>query len=78
MIVQKRMTGKLAGEFVEYLIGMRVNRWWKPWQWLRSVIARLRSYALCQNGTGQTRAGHAGCAAPFCSMHCTSNQIGSR
>src|SRR5262249_9786614 len=26
----------------------------------------------------QPRAGHAGCAAPFCSMHCTSNQIGSR
>jgi hypothetical protein len=42
MIVQKRMTGKLEGEFVVFLIGMRVNRWWKPWQWLRSVIAMPR------------------------------------
>jgi len=25
----------MEGEFVVFLIGMRVNRWWKFWQWLR-------------------------------------------
>jgi len=28
-IVRARRTGKIEGEFVVFLIGMRVNRWWK-------------------------------------------------
>ncbi len=40
--IQKRMTGKIDGEFVVFLIGMRVNRWWKFWQWLRIAIAMPR------------------------------------
>jgi hypothetical protein len=27
---------------VVFLIGMRVNRWWKPWQWLRTGLAMVR------------------------------------
>ena len=42
MVLQKRMTGKLEGEFVVFLIGMRVNRWWKPWRWLRVALAMPR------------------------------------
>lgn len=34
-IIQKRVTGKMDGDFVVFVIGMRVNRWWKVWQWLR-------------------------------------------
>jgi hypothetical protein len=32
--IDARMTAELEGEFVVFLIGMRVNRWWKPWKWL--------------------------------------------
>ena len=35
MIVKERRTGRIEGEFVVFLIGMRINRWWKFWQWLR-------------------------------------------
>ena len=42
MIVKQRMTGKMEGEFVVFLIGMRINRWWKPWRWLRVALAMPR------------------------------------
>ncbi len=42
MVMQKRMTGRLDGDFVVFLIGMRVNRWWKIWQWLRVALAMPR------------------------------------
>jgi len=42
MIVKQRMAGKMEGEFVVFLIGMRVNRWWKPWHWLRVALAMPR------------------------------------
>lgn len=42
MIMKQRMTGKLEGEFVVFLIGMRINRWWKPWRWLRVALAMPR------------------------------------
>jgi hypothetical protein len=35
----RRMTGRIDGDFVVFLIGMRVNRWWKPWQWVRVAAA---------------------------------------
>jgi hypothetical protein len=38
MTIQQRMTGRMEGEFVVFLIGMRVNRWWKIWRWLRVVL----------------------------------------
>src|SRR5450755_2695554 len=37
--IQKRMTGKMDGDFVVFLIGMRVNRWWRVLQWLRVALA---------------------------------------
>ncbi|MEO7034057.1 MAG: DUF4188 domain-containing protein [Polyangiaceae bacterium] len=37
-----RMTNAAEGEVVVFLIGMRVNRWWKPWQWLRTAMAMPR------------------------------------
>jgi hypothetical protein len=39
-IIQKRVTGRLNGDFVVFLIGMRVNRWWKVHQWI-SVAAAM-------------------------------------
>ena len=32
--IQRRMTGRMDGEFVVFLIGMRINAWWKPQKWL--------------------------------------------
>jgi hypothetical protein len=40
--IQKRVTGRMEGEFVVFLIGMRVNRWWKVHQWLRVALAMPR------------------------------------
>lgn len=38
----QRMTSAADGDVVVFLIGMRVNRWWKPWQWLRTAFAMPR------------------------------------
>jgi hypothetical protein len=40
--IAKRMTGKMDGEFVVFLIGMRVNRWWLLHKWFRVAIAMPR------------------------------------
>jgi hypothetical protein len=36
------MTNAAQSEVVVFLIGMRANRWWKPWQWLRVALAMPR------------------------------------
>jgi len=40
--IQKRMTGRMDGDFVVFLIGMRINRWWKVHRWLRVAMAMPR------------------------------------
>lgn len=32
-VVEKRVTASVEGDFVVFLIGMRINRPWKPWKW---------------------------------------------
>lgn len=44
-IVTKRMTARMDEEFVVFLIGMRVNAWWKPWVWLPVASAMPRMIA---------------------------------
>jgi hypothetical protein len=41
-MIQKRMSGRMDGEFVVFLIGMRVNRWWKPHKWLPVALGMPR------------------------------------
>jgi hypothetical protein len=41
-IVAKRVTGRIDGEFVVFMIGMRINAWWKPHRWLPVVFAMPR------------------------------------
>ena len=36
------MTAQLDGDFVVFLIGMRVNKWWKIWKWLPVALAMPR------------------------------------
>lgn len=40
--INQRMTSAAEGDVLVFLIGMRVNRWWKPWQWLRTALAMPR------------------------------------
>jgi len=44
-VVAQRMAGRLDGEFVVFLIGMRFNRWWKPHRWLPVTFAMPRMLA---------------------------------
>jgi hypothetical protein len=41
-IVSKRVTAEIEGDFVVFLIGMRINKFWKPWKWLPVFIAMPR------------------------------------
>jgi hypothetical protein len=38
-IVQRRVTAKIDGDFVVFLIGMRINRWWKVHKWLPIAVS---------------------------------------
>lgn len=41
-IIQERVTGRMDGDFVVFLIGMRFNRWWKVHQWFRVASSMPR------------------------------------
>jgi hypothetical protein len=41
-VIRKRVTAEIEGDFVVFLIGMRINRFWKPWQWLPVFTAMPR------------------------------------
>jgi len=41
-VIPKRMTAQIEGDFVVFLIGMRINRYWKPRKWLPVLIAMPR------------------------------------
>jgi Domain of unknown function (DUF4188) len=41
-VIPARMTAARTGEIVVFLIGMRVNRWWKIHRWLPVALAMSR------------------------------------
>ena len=41
-IIKQRMAAEADGSFVLFLIGMRVNRWWKVWKWWPVATAMPR------------------------------------
>ena len=41
-VIGKRVTAKLEGDFVVFLIGMRINKLWKPHKWLPVFLAMPR------------------------------------
>ncbi len=41
----ERLTDAEDGDVVVFLIGMRINRWWKVWQWLRTAAAMPKMIA---------------------------------
>ncbi len=38
-IIKERVCAEIEGELVLFMIGARINRWWKPWAWLPVVSA---------------------------------------
>ena len=36
------MTAEMDGDFVVFLTGMRLNRWWKVWKWIPVFLAMPR------------------------------------
>jgi len=38
-IIDRRVTAQIQGDFVVFLIGMRINRFWKPHKWLPNLRA---------------------------------------
>ena len=41
-ILDSRLTAQIDGDFVVLLIGMRINKFWKPRQWLPTIMAMPR------------------------------------
>ena len=41
-VIPQRMTVEIEGDFVVFLIGMRINRLWKPHKWLPVFLAMPR------------------------------------
>ncbi len=41
-IHSERMTAQIEGDFVVFLIGMRINKWWKVGKWAPSAMAMSR------------------------------------
>ena len=59
-IISKRVTAKIEGDFVVFLIGMRINKFWKPWKWLPVMVAMPR---MLQELEGRPESGFLGRAA---------------
>lgn len=38
-IDKRHLTAEMDGDFVVFLIGFRINKWWKIWKWLPVFIA---------------------------------------
>jgi hypothetical protein len=41
-VIDKRVTAQIEGDFVVFLIGMRINKFWKVWKWLPTFLAMPR------------------------------------
>ncbi len=38
-VIEKRVTAEIEGDFVVFLIGLRINKLWKVWKWLPTVLS---------------------------------------
>jgi Domain of unknown function (DUF4188) len=50
--IKRRVTADIAGDFVVFLIGMRINRPWKPWKWMPVVAAMPRMLRELEEDSG--------------------------
>jgi hypothetical protein len=52
-ILNTRATARIEGDFVVFLIGMRINRLWKPHKWLPVVSAMPRMLKQLEAGPSE-------------------------
>jgi hypothetical protein len=45
-VIAQRMTARIEGDFVVFLIGMRINKLWKVWKW--APVARQMPQMLAE------------------------------
>ena len=57
-IVDRRMAAEMDGEFVVFLIGMRINKIWKVHKWLPVIIAMPRMLRELRNDPESGFLGH--------------------
>jgi hypothetical protein len=48
-VIDKRVTASIEGDFVVFLIGMRINKFWKVWKWLPVAAAMPRMLKELEN-----------------------------
>jgi fumigallin biosynthesis monooxygenase-like protein len=41
-VIDSRVTADIEGDFIVFLIGMRINKFWKVWKWLPVLFAMPR------------------------------------
>ncbi len=66
-IIPERMTVEMGGDFVVFLIGMRINKIWKVHQWLPVFLAMPR---MIKELKANPDSGFLGCVMglPVCSI----------
>ena len=57
-VIPDRVAAKLDGDFVVFLIGMRINAWWKPHKWLPVMLAMPRMIKELYADKGSGFLGH--------------------
>jgi hypothetical protein len=61
-VIPNRMTAEISGDFVVFLIGMRINKPWKIHKWLPVFLAMPR---MLKELEGQPDSGFLGCITGF-------------
>ena len=56
-IIDRRVCAEIEGPFVVFLIGMRINRWWKPWARVSVLRARAKGRLQAGAASGAREAG---------------------
>lgn len=60
-IIEDRMSAQIEGDFVVFIIGMRINAWWKVHKWvpvamaMQGMLRQLRAAPVEQTGCLGTR-----------------------
>jgi hypothetical protein len=57
-VIPKRVTARMEGDFVVFLIGMRINKPWKVHKWLPVFLAMPRMIRELENRPGSGYLGH--------------------
>ena len=59
-IIDRRVCAEIEGPFVVFLIGIRINRWWKPWAWVPVFRARAKGRPQAGAASGARETGQPG------------------